>query len=247
MVVSGTNLFGTTEFGGGTSFSGNGTIFRVNTDGSGFTNLYKFDDYAVNPHAGLVLSGNTLYGTTILGSPGNAPYGSVFKINTDGSGFTNFYAMDYTVGAGSPTDGLAISGNKIYGTELGFAAFGGTVFQINTDGSGYTNLTSFNNQGDPGTLTGVALVGGNLYCTASSGGTFNDGTVFALTLSPASPPVVLNQNQANHALILSWTGTALSLYSAPQVLGPYTNIPNATSPYTNTSFGPQRFFRLKAN
>jgi uncharacterized repeat protein (TIGR03803 family) len=247
MVVSGTNLFGTTQFGGGTGFLGNGTIFRVNTDGSGFTNLYNFDDFAVNPHAGLVMSGETLYGTTTLGSPGNAPYGTVFKINTDGTGFTNFYALDYQLDAGSPTTGLATAGDKIYGTELGFAAFGGTVFQITTDGSGYTNLTSFNERGDPGTLSGVTFADGHLYCTASSGGAFNDGTVFALTLSPSSPPVVLNQAQVGNALILSWTGIGLSLYSAPQVLGPYTNVPNATSPYTNTLFGPQKFFRLKAN
>jgi uncharacterized repeat protein (TIGR03803 family) len=136
MVISCTNLFGTTDFGGGTSFLGNGTIFRVNLDGSGFTNLYRFDDSAVNPEAGVVLSGNTLYGTTILGSPGIAPYGTVFKINTDGTSFTNFYALDFNLDAGSPTTGLAISGDTLYGTSLGFAAFGGTVFQINTDGSG---------------------------------------------------------------------------------------------------------------
>lgn len=247
MVISGTNLFGTTYYGGGTGFTGNGTIFRVNLDGSGFTNLYKLDDFAVTPEAGVVLSGNTLYGTTISGgSPGKAPYGTVFKINTDGSGFTNFYALDVNLDAGHPTTGLAISGDTLYATSLGFA-FGGTVFQINTDGSGYTNLTAFNDPSDPGTLSGVTFAGGNLYCTAWTGGAFDGGTVFALTLPSTSVPVVLNQTQAGNALILSWTGTAASLYSATQVLGPYTNIPNATSPYTNTFFGPQRFFRLKTN
>ena len=44
----------------------NGTVFAVNTDGTGFTNLYSFTDGSdgANPNAGLILSGNTLYGTT---------------------------------------------------------------------------------------------------------------------------------------------------------------------------------------
>jgi uncharacterized repeat protein (TIGR03803 family) len=38
------------------------------------------------PRSDLVLSGNTLYGTTPLG--GTNGYGVIFSINTDGSGFT---------------------------------------------------------------------------------------------------------------------------------------------------------------
>jgi len=36
--------------------------------------------------AGIILSGNTLYGMTSGGSSSN---GTVFKVNTDGTGFTN--------------------------------------------------------------------------------------------------------------------------------------------------------------
>ena len=55
--------------------SGNGTVFAVNTDGTGFTNLHSFtaastnglipstNSDGANPEAGLILSGNTLYGT----------------------------------------------------------------------------------------------------------------------------------------------------------------------------------------
>jgi hypothetical protein len=46
-----------------------GTIFRVNTNGTGFTNLYSFTNGSdgADPVAGLVLSGNTLYGTAQYG------------------------------------------------------------------------------------------------------------------------------------------------------------------------------------
>jgi hypothetical protein len=37
------------------------------------------------------------------------------------------------------------------------------------------------------------------------------------------------------------------LQSAPTVTGTYTNVPGATSPYTNAITGSQKFFRLIAN
>ena len=64
LILSGNTLYGTAYDGGS---SGNGTVFAVNTDGTGFTNLYSFtrlaDSDGANPAAGLILSGNTLYGT----------------------------------------------------------------------------------------------------------------------------------------------------------------------------------------
>src|SRR4051812_33640858 len=44
-----------------------------------------------NPRAGLILSGNTLYGTTQNG--GNSGYGTVFAVNIDGTGFTNLHSF----------------------------------------------------------------------------------------------------------------------------------------------------------
>src|SRR5882724_6126303 len=72
------------------------------------------------PYAGLILSGNTLYGTAFQrGSSGN---GTVFAVNTDGTGFTNLhnftgppYVGTNSEGA-SPSGGLILSGNTLYGT-----------------------------------------------------------------------------------------------------------------------------------
>src|SRR5580692_9090807 len=49
--------------------------------------LYTFTggNDGANPQAGLVLSGNTLYGTA--SQYGSLSGGTVFKLNTDGSGF----------------------------------------------------------------------------------------------------------------------------------------------------------------
>jgi uncharacterized repeat protein (TIGR03803 family) len=116
LLLSGSTLYGTAGDGGS---SGNGTVFAVNTDGSGFTNLHSFTGSdGGGPEAGLILSGNTLYGTTA---------GGVFAVNTDGSAFTSllsFTVVNYDSATGSYTnsDGanpqgtLLLSSNTLYGT-----------------------------------------------------------------------------------------------------------------------------------
>ena len=51
----------------------------------------------------------------------------------------------------------------------------------------------------------------------------------------------------DNQLVLSWTNAGFSLQSAPAVTGTFTNLPGATSPYTNALTGAQQFFRLKGD
>ena len=84
-VLSGTVLYGTAQFGG---FSGEGTVFALNTDGSGFTNLYSFQNISTDgadPPAGVVLSANTPYGTTDQSAWDGT--GTVFAVSTNGQDF----------------------------------------------------------------------------------------------------------------------------------------------------------------
>jgi uncharacterized repeat protein (TIGR03803 family) len=75
--LSGGTLYGTTASGGS---SGDGTVFKVNTDGTGYTVLKNFTGSdGSGPAAGLVLSGGTLYGTTANG--GDLNNGTVFRID----------------------------------------------------------------------------------------------------------------------------------------------------------------------
>ena len=65
LTLSGSTLYGMTLSGGA---NGNGTIFSINTDGSGFQNLFSFSGTnGDNPHGSLTLSGSTLYGMTSAG------------------------------------------------------------------------------------------------------------------------------------------------------------------------------------
>jgi uncharacterized repeat protein (TIGR03803 family) len=141
------------------------------------------------PEAELVLSGNTLYGTTIQG--GFYTEGVVFAVNTDGTDFTNLHNFTSTVqnSAGvltnsdgaNPYGGLVLSGNTLYGaTGDGGSIGAGTVFAIHTDGTGFTNLYNFNATNDGVGLKSMILAGNTLYGTAQSGGSSGNGTVFAV-------------------------------------------------------------------
>jgi hypothetical protein len=57
----------------------------------------------------------------------------------------------------------------------------------------------------------------------------------------------LNFQNANDKLVLSWTNAGFNLQTTPFVTGPFTNLPGATSPFTNPVSGAQRFFRLIQN
>jgi uncharacterized repeat protein (TIGR03803 family) len=113
LILSGDTLYGTTSSGGS---GGRGTIFAINTNGAGFTTLYTFTatppPYGTNsdggsPEAGLVLSGDTLYGAATSG--GRFGYGIVFSVSfpprltitPSGANVvctwpTNFAGFDYT-------------------------------------------------------------------------------------------------------------------------------------------------------
>jgi uncharacterized repeat protein (TIGR03803 family) len=163
-----------------------------------FTTLHSFtaldtatsttNSDGANPHAGLILSGNTLYGTAQHG--GSSGLGTVFAVNTNGTGFTNLYSFTGISDGAYPAAGLILSGNTLYGTTGGGGSSGyGTVFKVNTNGTGFTTLHSFTATSGPypGTnsdganpYAGLILSGNTLYGTASQGGGSGYGTVFAV-------------------------------------------------------------------
>ena len=240
VVVSGNTLYGTTYNGGGGSAEG--TVYSVNTDGAGLNNFFIFNgNDGFNPVGPLILSGNTLYGSTEYDS--DRGFGTLFAINTDGSGFTNLYIFNGYDGA-NPLGSLLLCGNTLYGTtSSGGSAGYGTIFAIGTDGTGFTNLYNFSGAGDGAApYDGLLLSGNTLYGTTSGGGSGGNGTVFALSIGP----IPLNIQQGGDNVILTWGNPAFSLLSAPTVNGPYAPVPGATSPYTNTFTGSREFFRLQA-
>ena len=210
LVSSGNTLYGTAYDGGS---SGNGTIFSVNVEGTGFTNLYSFsgpynnhawvtNDDGANPQAGLVLFSNTLFGTASSG--GLAGNGTVFAIGTDGAGFTNLHSFSACSASApgsnsdgsTPEAGLVLVGNTLFGTTTDGGSSGmGTLFAVNTDGTGFTNLHSFSaasgglaytNSEGANPQAGLIFSGKTLYGTATRGGIFGEGTIFAISTKGTS-------------------------------------------------------------
>jgi len=188
LLLAGGTLYGTTEHGGSNSV---GTVFAVNTDGTGYTVLHKFADEPDGSHplAGLVLSGDTLYGAT--GNGGTNGYGSLFSLNTNGDGYAVLHNFNVFSNGVLPNARMALAGDTLYGTAAGngYGSPGwGTVFAINTNGSNYTALYNFTTpHGSPLTNadgeqpdSGVVLAGGTLYGAAYGGGMYGYGTVYSV-------------------------------------------------------------------
>jgi uncharacterized repeat protein (TIGR03803 family) len=254
---------------GGTA--GNGTVFALNTDGTGFTNLHSFtatsgslatNSDGARPRTGLILSDNTLYGVAMFG--GIAGYGTVFALNTDGTGFTNlhtFTASGYSDGR-SPS-GLILAGSTLYGTASdGGGGLSGTVFGLNTDGTGFANLHSFAmsysggqsiTNTDGSSPSGLTLSGNALYGTAGNAGDWGNGTVFSISFPPQ---LTISASAGN--VILTWPTnfagfdyTGYKLQSTTNLLSPLwnTNLPppvvvNGQRTVTNPISGIRKFFRL---
>jgi len=190
LVLSSNVLYGTCWESG---TNGRGTVFAVNTDGTGFTNLHNFAQLSyypdgtnfdgAAPHDTLAISGNVLYGTAAQG--GASGWGTVFRLNTDGTSFTNLHSFSVGSDGISPNAGVTVSGNVLYGTAPSGGTEGaGMVFRLNTDGTGYTNLHSFTGATNDGGIPngGLLLLGDTLFGeTSSGGGPSGRGVVFALS------------------------------------------------------------------
>lgn len=270
-------LYGTTIYGGS---AGQGVVFAVNTDGTGFLNLHTFparsgfpstNSDGANPRSGVILSGNTLYGTAMIG--GRWAKGTVFAVNTDGTGFTNLHSFSATSssppytnsdGAG-PKRGLLLSGNTLYGTANAGGRWGnGTVFSLKPDGTGFTTLHSFAATSGPFPATNsqganpqseLIMSGNTLYGTAFAGGLWGLGTVFSLSFQPKLTIIPSGTN-----VLLTWPTnyagfdyTGYTLQSTTNLVPPAIwstvssppIILNGQNTVTNPVSGIHRFYRLE--
>jgi uncharacterized repeat protein (TIGR03803 family) len=229
LVLSSNVLYGTASF-GGTNPGNFGTVFSISTAGTNFTVLHTFGGITAGdgsaPNAGVILSGNTLYGVTSLGGTNND--GTVFSLNTDGSGYTVLHSFS---GLGqNPQGALWLHGDKLYGTALGNGTTTqGSVFSIDTNGNNFTLLQTFphlestnNFTNTDGTLLrgSLAMAGNVLYGSASMGGAYGNGTLFSLAIQPVIS--ILNVEGTNAVLNAAngFAGDTWSLLQSPDLTLP---------------------------
>jgi len=173
------NLYGTTSLGGEYS----GTIFQLtpplsqgNWSETVIHNLFPRTDGS-DPVAGLVLIGNTLYGTASVG--GLYGQGTVFRLfPRPNSGMWTYEVVHNFAGNGDgarPFSPLTVgSPNTVYGTTYG----GANVFRITGSGTSGTFSVLCILSGNP--RARVTLSNSAIYGTTVSGSN-NNGTVFQLS------------------------------------------------------------------
>lgn len=184
-------FYGTTELGGEAN---KGTVFRMTTNGV----------YAVLKSLGLVTGGGEfpngtllldtngmLFGTTYAG--GTSGFGTIFKLNLDGSDFTVIKNLGVAAGEGrEPRAGLieAPDGSLLGTTRIGGSGNQGTIFRLRKDGTGYQNFRSFGAAGD-GARPRAALMqapGGVIFGTSFGGGVNDLGVLFRIFTPGLVPP-----------------------------------------------------------
>ena len=184
-------LYGMTYMGGSnlgaTSF---GTIFKIKTDGTGFSRILNLADSANagmgrNPYGNLISDGTFLYGLASGG--GTKTNGTLFKIKPDGTGYSKLYNFTKNNTSGDdPRGSLLYDGTFLYGTtNMGGADDIGTLFKIKTDGTGYTNLHNFK-AGTEGRIPCGSVIsdGSSLYGFTSGGGAnFGAVTIFKYAIT----------------------------------------------------------------
>jgi uncharacterized repeat protein (TIGR03803 family) len=198
LTISGSSLYGMTSGGGGNN---QGSLFTINTDGTGYSLLHSFQGNAdgTNPYGSLTLSGSTLYGMTYINGSGFD--GTIFSMNTNGSGYTVLHSFTGPAADGSaPRGSLTLLGSKLYGmTSLGGSTNDGALFSINTDGSGYSLLHSFGSVGDGDTpyYGSLTAFGSKLYGMTPFGGSSGSGTIFSINADGSGYTLLHSFDQAS--------------------------------------------------
>jgi uncharacterized repeat protein (TIGR03803 family) len=195
------NLYGTTEFGGGTN--NQGTVFEMTPNSNGGwteTVLYNFTGSTDGgqPYGSLVFdAAGNLYGTTNFGGSANCNLGcgTVFKLTPGSAGWNETVLYTFTGGSDGrePYARLRFdAAGNLYGTTLlggnisSVCSSGcGTVFKLTHGSSGWTESVLYAFQGatdGASPYDGLAFdATGNLYGTTYAGGASGYGVIFKLT------------------------------------------------------------------
>ncbi len=228
LILSGKTLYGTSSGGGSHGF---GTLFAVNTDGTGFTVLHNFNPYTDSGQpSSLLISGNAIYGTASFGPSSDLHSGIIFTINSDGTGFKILYTFSLgshsaplnllTNSDGIGPQSLIFSNNILYGAAAGGGLFGnGTLFSLNADGTGFRKLYDFSTNvvylpgggytnSDGAGPYGLILCGNTLYGSAADGGPSGLGTIFSMNTDGTDFQVLNSSIEANRGV--RYSGLILS-------------------------------------
>jgi len=179
LTLSGNTLYGTTFAGGP---NGNGEVFSVPVTGGSPNVLASFDAGldGGSPRSGLIVSGGTLYGSTVAGGPDRD--GVVFSVPIGGGTPTPLGSFTGSNGS-QPTGDLALSDGILYGTTReGGTSNDGVIFSVPVTGGTPTALASFDVTNGAAPFSGPTLSGTMLYGLTTGGGGDGYGDVYSFPI-----------------------------------------------------------------
>jgi len=176
--------------------NGDGTIFQIMPDGTGYVVDHFFTGAKTdgsNPrHNAMTLVGTVLYGTTFTGGKHNN--GTIFSITDDGtysmSPVFDFAKTAKNNGGDQPHSCFVAAGSVLYGMtsqggKHGGSTGDGTIFSFDTSSNTYTRLYSFDGKhgADPHGQLILDPNGSTFYGMTRSGGKHDVGVVFSFDIS----------------------------------------------------------------
>jgi uncharacterized repeat protein (TIGR03803 family) len=215
-------LYGAAAYGGfGDTKDGDGVIFRMNTDGTGYAILHNFSSDngdLMFPQATLLRgSDGALYGATDAGGPADS--GGVFSLSEDGTAYTILHTFTASASVGDShrllegRDGFLYGTTERDGTSLTTANYG-TVYRLNKDGSGYSILHEFGIDSQDGAYPDAGLVkdsAGFMYGSTTVGGAGGGGGI-VYKLWPVETPDMVRVTPSGSATQVTFTGTGSYQY-----------------------------------
>lgn len=168
-------LYGVTSKGGLHNY---GTVFKLKPDGSDFRVIRHLNlPDGTTPHGGLTQGRDGyLYGMAHGG--GSFGFGTLFRIQPDGSNFSVIKHLDWQKGGYGRSQLVENKNGYFYGVIIqGGPTGNGIVFSMKPDGSSFTILHAFNRDTEGAFPMGKLLEGadGNYYGVTSVGGLYSNG------------------------------------------------------------------------
>ncbi len=166
--------------------NGQGSIFRMDRDGSNFEQLKScVVSDGIFPYGGVIEGPDgRIYGCLSYGGDGNAGNGVVFAIQKDGSGYTKLKVFTNANEGKSPDCTPVFGGDgKLYGyCRQGGTNNLGTIFRLNPDGSGFAVIHHCTNA-TGASPSSLLPYGSNFLGTMFHGGDNSVGVFFSLSPS----------------------------------------------------------------
>jgi uncharacterized repeat protein (TIGR03803 family) len=177
----------------GAQKDGNGTIFRIETRGSGYTVLETFhggERSPATPHSPPQISpnGQMLYGMSAAG--GKHRHGTLYEMHVDGTGFRILHHFEKSRGK-EPHGTVVFDGasallgmTRLGGTLSDGSEGAGVIFRYDLTTGAYKVLHVFaknaSDNGDTNDHGFLSPAGGYYYATTELGGKYGQGVLFRL-------------------------------------------------------------------